>query len=596
MSEQLNGLKRTNYCGEIDEINIGQTVAVMGWANKQRDKGGLVFIDLRDRTGLVQLTFDDNTNPDVFEKATTVRAEYVIAASGTVRARGEGAVNEELATGRIEIAVDELKILSASATPPFHIASGNTVKEELRLKHRYLDLRRADMQKNIIERAKIVRLIREFFYKEGFIDIETPNLIKPTPEGARDYLVPSRVHPGKFYALPQSPQIYKQILMLSGFDKYIQLARCFRDEDLRIDRQPEFTQVDMELSFVEQDDVINLLGRFFTQLFKDYLNEEIAFPFPVMTYKECMETYGSDKPDTRYDLKLTNLTDTVKDCSFAVFADCVAGGGSVFALNVKGAAEKLSRKEIDALGVMAKACRAKGLAWYKNSAEPSSSYAKNLQPDENAKIFEAVKMEAGDLILIVADRGEIPMAALGNLRIELANKLGLIPEKKYAFLTVTEFPMFERDLDTDEIIAKHHPFTSPMDEDVCYLETEPEKVRAKAYDIVLNGWELGSGSIRIHSQEMQAKIFEVLGLSPEQIETKFGFFIEALKYGTPPHGGFGFGLDRLCTLMLGLTAIRDVIAFPKVQNASELMSSSPSIADANALADLKISVDAEIGE
>ena len=584
--------KRTNYCAELSAANIGERVCVTGWVQRQRDLGGLIFIDLRDRTGIVQLAFDDNTDKAIFDKAFGIRAEYVLLAKGAVRARGEGAVNKNRATGEIEIAVDELKILSASETPPFEIVENSDVRAELRLKHRYLDLRRPDMQSNIIARSKITKLARDYYADNGFIDIETPNLIKPTPEGARDYLVPSRVHNGKFYALPQSPQLYKQILMVSGFDRYFQVARCFRDEDLRADRQPEFTQIDIEMSFVTEDDVMEINEGFLKYLFKHYYNIDLGGAFLRMPYAEAMERFGSDKPDLRFGFELQNLSDELAGCGFKVFADTIANGGSVRAIKVDGGADKFSRKEVDALVEFVKTYKAKGLAWYKLASDGtmSSSYAKFLTDEENKKILDKLAVVPGDLVLIVADKDQVVFDSLGALRCHVAKKLGLLRPDDYKFLWVTEFPMFEYSEEDGRYYAKHHPFTMPMDEDLALLDSDPGKVRAKAYDIVLNGTELGGGSIRIHVSDIQEKIFNILGLDEAGIEEKFGFLMEAFKYGVPPHGGLAFGLDRLVTLVLGLEDIRDVIAFPKVQNASELMTNSPSVTDEAALGELGIAV------
>ena len=582
--------KRTKYCGEFSSADIGQKVCVMGWAQRQRDLGKLIFIDLRDRTGIVQLAFDSETDKEVFDKAFTVRAEYVLCAKGVVRARGDGAVNKDRATGEIEIFVEELKILSVSQTPPFEIVENSNVKTELRLKHRYLDLRRPDMMNNIMMRSKIAKIVRDYYAENGFIEIETPNLIKPTPEGARDYLVPSRVHPGKFYALPQSPQLYKQILMLSGFDRYIQLARCYRDEDLRADRQPEFTQIDLEMSFVTEDDVIAMNEGFL----KEFLGKDIELPLPRMTYAEAMERFGSDKPDLRFGFELKNLSDVVKDCSFRVFKGAIDDGGSVRGINVKGGAARFSRKEIDSLGEFVKTYRAKGLAWSKNAdGEISSSYAKFLTPEENEAIYNAVGFEKGDLLFIVADKDNVVFDALGALGCEVAKRMGLCDPMDFKLLWITEFPLFEYDEEEGRYYSKHHPFTSPMDEDLPLMDTDPSNVRGKAYDIVINGMEAGGGSIRIHSPEIQWKMFDTLGLTKEEAEEKFGFLLEAFKYGTPPHGGLAFGLDRLVTLLLGLDDIRNVIAFPKVQNAMELMTECPNIPEAKALEELKIKVDVE---
>ncbi len=583
--------KRTNYCGELSAANVGERVCVMGWAQKQRDLGSLIFIDLRDRTGIVQLAFGDNTDRAIFDDAFTVRSEFVLCAKGTVRRRGEGAVNKNIPTGEIEIEVDEFKILSAAQTPPFEIVENSKVNTELRLKHRYLDLRRPDMQKNIIARSKISKIARDYYADNGFIDIETPNLVKPTPEGARDYLVPSRVHKGSFYALPQSPQLYKQLLMVSGFDRYFQIARCYRDEDLRADRQPEFTQIDTEMSFVSADDVMQMHEGFLKYLFEKYFGKKLEGDFIRMPYAEAMERFGSDKPDIRFGYELTNLSDLLASCEFKVFAGAIENGGSVRAINVKGGA-KFTRKEIDSLVEFVKSYRAKGLAWLKwnENGEISSSYAKFLTDAENEAIKAKMAAEPGDLILIVADKNSVVFDSLGALRCECAKRMGILDPADYKFLWVTEFPLLEYSEEDGRFYAKHHPFTSPMDEDLEFIDTDPARVRAKAYDIVLNGNEIGGGSIRIHDSAIQSKMFELLGMGEEEAKEKFGFLLEAFKYGVPPHGGLAFGLDRLVTLMLELEDIRDVIAFPKVQNASELMTKCPAEADASALAELGIAV------
>jgi len=588
--------KRTKYCGEFTADDIGSRACVMGWAQRQRDLGSLIFIDLRDRTGIVQLAFGPETAKEIFDAAFSVRAEFVICAKGVVRARGEAAVNKNIPTGEIEIAVDEFKILSAAQTPPFEIVENSDVRTELRLKHRYLDLRRPDMQRRIMARSKITKITRDYFEANGFQDIETPNLIKPTPEGARDYLVPSRVHPGSFYALPQSPQLYKQLLMLSGFDRYIQIARCFRDEDLRADRQPEFTQIDLEMSFVTQDDVISMVEGYLKYLFAEFKGMDITLPLPRLTYAEAMDRFGSDKPDLRFGFELTDLSEAVAGCEFKVFAGALAEGGAVRGINLKGAAEKFSRKEIDSLTEFVKTYRAKGLAWLKRAKDgtTSSSYAKFLTDAENAAIAEKMGLCDGDLILIVADaKKKIVFDSLGALRCEAAKRLGLVNPAEYKLLWVTDFPLLEYDEDSDSYKAMHHPFTMPAAEDLHLLKTEPEKVRSIAYDIVINGTEAGGGSIRIHDPKIQSMMFDALGLSKEEANEKFGFLLEAFKYGTPPHGGLAFGLDRLVSLMLGLDDIRDVIAFPKVQNASELMTGCPAPTDDAALNELGIAVTAE---
>ncbi len=586
MAELLSGEKRTLYCGELREANVGEHVCLMGWVQKARDLGSIVFVDLRDRTGIVQLTFDEST----LKKAATLRSEFCICVKGDVRMRE--AINENIPTGKIEVLVNSLKILSEAETPPFEIVENSDVKEELRLKHRYLDLRRPDLQRNIIERHKITQITRRYFDEHGFLEIETPVLIKPTPEGAKDYLVPSRVHNGKFYALPQSPQIYKQILMASGFDRYFQIARCFRDEDLRADRQPEFTQIDLEMSFMEQDDVMKLVEGYIAKLFKEYKGIDISLPIMRMTYADAMDNYGSDKPDLRFDMKLKNLSGILANTKFMVFGDAIANGGSVRGINAKGAADKFSRKGIDALTDYVKRYRARGLAWIKNlDGNVSSSFLQQLSEDEKNAVIEALDVQPGDVAFIVAsDKNKVVFDSLGALRCELARKLELTDKEDYKILWITEFPMFEKDEETGAVSAMHHPFTSPMDEDLQYLESDPLKVRAKAYDIVINGNEAGGGSVRIHSREIQKRIFTCLGLTEEEANNKFGFLLEAFKYGAPPHAGLAFGLDRLCCLLLGLDAIRDVIAFPKVQNASELMSGAPALAEGDALDELGIAI------
>lgn len=583
--------KRTHYCGTLRSSDIGSRVSVTGWVQRQRDLGSLIFIDVRDRTGIVQLAFDSNTNKELFDLAFRTRSEYVVCAKGTVRPRGEGAVNKNLPTGEIEVEVDEYKVLSVSQTPPFEILENSDVRAELRLKYRYLDLRRPDMMKNIIARSEITKIARDYYAQNGFIDIETPTLIKPTPEGARDYLVPSRVHNGKFYALPQSPQLYKQILMLSGFDRYFQIARCYRDEDLRADRQPEFTQIDTEMSFVCEDDVMAVHEGFIKYAFKKFYNIDLNYDFIKMPYAEAMERFGSDKPDLRFGFELKNLSDILSGCGFKVFAGAIEAGGSVRAVNVKGGAS-FSRKEIDSLADFAKTYKAKGLAWLKwaESGEISSSYAKFLSEEENEAVKTAMGAEKGDLILIVADKNQIVFDALGALRVECAKRLKMLDPFDFKFLWVTEFPLLEYSEEDGRFYAKHHPFTAPMDEDMQYIDSDPARVRARAYDIVLNGTELGGGSIRIHDQELQSKMFSVLGFTPEEAQEKFGFLLDAFRFGVPPHGGLAFGLDRLVTLMLGLEDIRDVIAFPKVQNASELMTMCPALTDAKALDELGIAI------
>jgi aspartyl-tRNA synthetase len=582
---------RTRWCGSFTAADVGENVTVCGWVQRQRDLGSLIFIDLRDRTGIVQLAFDDATDRAVFDDAFAVRTEYVLSAKGVVRRRGEAAVNKNLPTGEVEIAVTSMKVLSAAQTPPFEIVENSNVRPELRLLHRYLDLRRPDLQRRLIARSEIAAETRAYFRENGFVDIETPCLIKPSPEGARDYLVPSRVHPGNFYALPQSPQLYKQLLMYSGFDRYIQLARCFRDEDLRADRQPEFTQIDMEISFADEETIMAINEGYIRYIYEKCLGEKIETPFPRMKYAEAMERYGSDKPDIRFGFELTNLTDIAASCGFKVFSGAVAEGGAVRGICVKGGA-KFSRKEIDAITETAKQYRAKGVAWYKSAAgEVSSSYAKFLTQEENEAILTRLGFEDGDLALIVADaKAQVTYDALGALRIDCARRLGLLDPKDRKFLWVTEFPMFEYSEEEDRYVAKHHPFTMPMEEDLDRLESDPGSVRARAYDIVLNGTELGGGSVRIHTTDLQQRVFRALKISPETAEEKFGYLLEAFKYGVPPHCGLAFGLDRFVALAIGVDDIRDVIAFPKVQNASELMSKAPGPADPGALAELHLAI------
>ena len=584
--DRMNGLKRTDYCGTLNKENIGNTVVVCGWIQRQRDLGGLIFADLRDRTGIVQLAFDDNTEKSVFEKASTLRSEFVVMAKGSVRMRSS--VNPDIPTGDIEIEVSELKILGKSETPPFEILNDSLANEELRLKYRYLDLRRPSIQNNILMRHKITKVTRDYFDENGFIEIETPTLIKSTPEGARDYLVPSRIHKGSFFALPQSPQLYKQLLMLSGFDRYMQIARCYRDEDLRADRQPEFTQIDLEMSFVEMEDVLKIAEGYVSRLFKEVLNIDIPTPLPRLTFTQAMNDYGSDKPDTRFDMKIKDISDIVEDCGFGVFADTVKNGGTVRAINAKNASSVLTRKEIDKLTEDAKGIGAKGLAfirWVEDT--PTCSFSKFMTEDEMSAILTRTDAQKGDVILIVADRKNTCLSVLGALRLTVAKKLDIIPDK-YNFVWITEFPFFEYNEETGNWDAMHHPFTAPLDESIPYLDTDPEKVFAKAYDLVLNGVELSSGSIRITDPALQSKMFKALGLSDEEAHEKFGFLTDAFKYGAPPHGGMGIGLDRLVMLMCGCDSLRDVIAFPKVSNSSELMSGAPAKVDDVQLRDLNI--------
>ena len=587
--ENLQGMKRTHRCTELSPADIGREVVVMGWVQKRRDLGKLIFIALRDRSGIIQVVFNSEIDPALHEKASQARSEYVLAVRGKLTMRSSDAVNKNMETGAIEIIASELRILNKSETPPFFIEEGSDANEVLRLKHRYLDLRRPDLQRRLMLRHRIAKMARDYYDENGFYEIETPVLTKSTPEGARDYLVPSRIHPGRFYALPQSPQIFKQLLMVAGFDRYMQIAKCFRDEDLRADRQPEFTQIDLEMSFVDVDDVIRVNEGFIGRLFKELLGQELPAQFKRITFAEAMERYGSDKPDTRFDLELKDISDLVGESGFKVFKDAVENGGCVRALNAKGAGAKFSRKEIDALGDLAKTYKAKGLAWIVvEEAGLKSPISKFLTETEIKNILERLNAEPGDLLLIVADKNEIVFDALGHLRLELGEKLGLIDHSRYDILWVTEFPLLEYDYEEKRWAAKHHMFTAPMDEDIEFIDTDPGKVRSKAYDIVLNGYEIGGGSIRIHSQDLQAKMFGVIGLSEEQARDRFGFMLEAFRYGTPPHGGLAFGLDRLVMLLSGTDNIRDVIAFPKVQTASCLMSNAPDSVEEKQLRELHI--------
>ena len=587
----MTGLKRTNYCGELRASDAGKEVVVAGWVQRQRDLGALIFIDLRDRTGIVQLAFDDNTDREIFDKAFACRSEFVLMAKGIVRERSSK--NLDIPTGEIEIEVTELRVLNKSETPPFDIVPNCQTSELTRLKHRYLDLRRPDLQSNIMLRHKIAKVTRDYFDENGFIEIETPILIRSTPEGARDYIVPSRIHKGSFYALPQSPQLYKQLSMVAGFDRYMQIARCFRDEDLRADRQPEFTQIDLEMSFVEMDDVLAIGEGYVKRVFKDVLGVEIQGDIPRLTYKDAMDRYGSDKPDTRFAMELYDLTDVVKGCGFSVFTGATENGGSVRGITAKGAVTTLTRKEIDKLTEFVKGSGAKGLAWIRLNEDGTmaSSFAKFMTEDEMAAILAKADAKAGDVVLIIADsKNALVLNTLGLLRCEVARKLDIIPKDKYNFLWITEFPFFDWDEELGQFVAMHHPFTSPMDECIEYLETDKAKVRAKAYDLVLNGIELSSGSIRITNPELQSRIFSLLGLTDEQAHEKFGYLLDAFRYGAPPHGGMGIGLDRLIMQMLGCDSLRDVIAFPKVQNATEPMTECPAPVDGVQLTDLGISV------
>lgn len=583
----MQDLRRTCYCGEVTKA--GETVVVGGFVQKVRNLGNLIFIDLRDRTGIVQLAFNDQTDRAIFEKAASCHSEYVLLAKGVVAERSS--INKDMKTGAVEVLVDDLRVLSKAQTPPFAITDETKTNEELRLKYRYLDLRRAPLQYNLMMRHKIALAAREYFYANNFIEIETPMMMKSTPEGARDYLIPSRVHNGKFYALPQSPQIYKQLLMVAGMDRYIQIARCFRDEDLRADRQPEFTQIDLEMSFVDVEDILQLTEGFVKYLFQKVLNMDITTPLPRMTYQEAMERYGSDKPDTRFGMELQDLSDTVKDVDFMVFRSALEAGGSVRAIVAKNAASVLTRKEIDKLTEKAKGIGAKGLAFIRwNDEKPTCSFAKFLPEGKLDEILSRLDCTKGDVVLIVADKNKVTLPVLGALRLEVAKKLDLIPEGKFNFLWITQFPFFEWNEDTQHWDAMHHPFTMPMDECLPYLDSDPARVTAKAFDLVLNGTELSSGSIRITDYELQEKMFQALGLTDEEIEAKFGFLVEAYHYGAPPHGGLGIGLDRLAMVMLQAESLRDVVAFPKVQNASELMSACPAPVDAESLDVLGIQV------
>lgn len=591
MAESMQGLKRSHRCAELSKVNIGETVTVMGWVQKNRNKGGIVFVDLRDRSGLLQLIFENGSvSEEDFEKAGKLRSEFVIAAVGTVEARS-GAVNENLATGEIEIRVKELRILSESETPPFPIEENSKTKEELRLKYRVLDLRRPDLQRNLMMRSKAATLTRQFLAEEGFLEIETPMLIKSTPEGARDYLVPSRVHPGNFYALPQSPQIFKQLLMCAGYDRYFQIVKCFRDEDLRADRQPEFTQIDMELSFVDVDDVIDVNERLLAKMFKEILGIEVSLPIQRMTWQEAMDRFGSDKPDIRFGMELTDVSEVVKDCEFVVFKNALENGGSVRGINAKGQGA-MPRKKIDKLVDLAKDFGAKGLAYVaiQEDGTIKSSFAKSMSEEEMAALVKAMDGENGDLLLFAADKNQVVWDVLGNLRLEIARQLELLDKNEYKFLWITEFPLLEWNEEAGRYTAMHHPFTMPMEEDLHLIDTDPGKVRAKAYDIVLNGTEIGGGSVRIFNQEIQSKMFEVLGFTKEQAQEQFGFLLNAFKYGVPPHAGLAYGLDRLVMLMAKEDSIRDVIAFPKVKDASDLMTEAPSGVDQKQLDELCLAI------
>lgn len=591
MAETMRGLKRTHRCAELSAANIGETAVVMGWVQKNRNKGGLIFLDVRDRSGIIQVVFEEGKSAaELLEKAAKLRAEYVVAVVGKVERRS-GAVNKNLATGEIELVPEELRILSESDTPPFPIEENSKTKEELRLKYRYLDLRRPDMQRNLMMRSKVAALTRSFLAGEGFLEIETPVLIGSTPEGARDYLVPSRIHKGHFYALPQSPQLFKQLLMCSGCDRYFQLAKCFRDEDLRADRQAEFTQIDMELSFADEDDVIDVNERLLAALFREISGVEVPLPIPRMTWQEAMDRYGSDKPDIRFGMELQDVTDVVKGCGFAVFKGAVENGGTVRGINAKGQGA-MPRKKIDKLVEFAKGYGAKGLAYIaiQEDGAVKSSFAKFMKEEEMSALIKAMGGEGGDLLLFAADKNKIVWDVLGALRLELARQLELLDKNEYKFLWITEFPLFEWSEEEERYVAMHHPFTMPVEEDLQYIDSDPGRVRAKAYDIVLNGNEVGGGSVRIYNPEIQSKMFEALGFTPERAQEQFGFLLTAFKYGVPPHAGLAYGLDRLVMLMAKMDSIRDVIAFPKVKDASDLMTEAPTKVDQKQLDELGLAV------
>ena len=591
MAESMQGLHRSHRCTEVNNTMIGNTVTVMGWVQKSRNKGGIIFVDLRDRSGILQVIFEEaNCGAESFAKAEKLRSEFVVAITGEVAKRG-GAVNENLATGDIEVIAKDIRILAEADTPPFPIEENSKTKEDLRLKYRYLDLRRPDLQKNIMMRSKVTTLVRSFMADEGFIEIETPTLCKSTPEGARDYLVPSRVHPGEFYALPQSPQIYKQLLMCSGYDRYFQIARCYRDEDLRADRQPEFTQIDMELSFVDVDDVIDVNERLLAKLFKEVIGVDVQLPIQRMTYKEAMERFGSDKPDLRFGMELCDVTDVVKNCEFVVFKNAIEAGGSVRGINAEGQGA-MPRKKIDALVDFAKGYGAKGLAYIAihEDGTMKSSFAKFMKDEEMQALVAKMNGKPGDLLLFAADKSKLVYDVLGALRLEIADQLGLLKKDEYRFVWITEFPLLEWSEELGRYQAMHHPFTMPMEEDLQYIESDPGRVRAKAYDIVLNGTEIGGGSVRIHQDDIQEMMFKALGFTMERAYDQFGFLLNAFKYGVPPHAGLAYGLDRLVMLMAQEDSIRDVIAFPKVKDASDLMSEAPNTVDAKQLEELGIAI------
>ena len=594
MAESMQGLHRTHRCGELSAANVGETVTIMGWVQKNRNKGGLVFVDVRDRSGIIQVVFEDGLcDADLIARAASLRSEYVVAIVGKVEKRS-GAVNENLATGEIEVIPEQMRILSESETPPFPIEENSKTKEDLRLKYRYLDLRRPDLQRNLMMRSKIATLTRQFLSDEGFLEIETPVLGKTTPEGARDYLVPSRIHPGSFYGLPQSPQLYKQLLMCSGYDRYFQIAKCFRDEDLRADRQPEFTQIDMELSFVDEEDVMSINERLLAKLFKEVLDIDVELPIQRMTWQEAMDRFGSDKPDIRFGMELVNVTETVKDSEFVVFKGAIENGGTVRGINAKGQGS-MPRKKIDKLVSFAKDYGAKGLAYIaiQEDGTVKSSFAKFMSEEEMQNLIKAMDGENGDLLLFAADKNKVVWDVLGALRLELARQLELLDKNEYKFLWITEFPLLEWSEEQNRYTAMHHPFTMPMEEDLQYIDSDPGRVRAKAYDITLNGNEIGGGSVRIFNPEIQSKMFEVLGFTPEQAQEQFGFLLTAFKYGVPPHAGLAYGLDRLVMLMAKQDSIRDVIAFPKVKDASDLMTEAPTKVDQKQLDELGLEVVAE---
>lgn len=591
MAESMQGLKRTHRCGELSAVNVGETVTIMGWVQKNRNKGGLVFTDVRDRSGIIQVVCEEGTTePALIEKAASLRSEYVVAIVGKV-ARRSGAVNDKIATGEIEVIPSELRILSEAMTPPFPIEENSKTKEEIRLKYRYLDLRRPDLQRNLKMKSQVMTLTRQYFAEEGFLEVETPMLGKTTPEGARDYLVPSRVHPGSFYGLPQSPQLYKQLLMCSGVDRYIQIARCFRDEDLRADRQPEFTQIDMELSFVDMDDVIDVNERYLKKLFREVLDVEVQLPIQRMTWQEAMDRFGSDKPDLRFGMELTDVSEVVKDCGFGVFTAALENGGSVRGINAKGQGG-MPRKKIDKLTAFVKDYGAKGLAYVaiQEDGTVKSSFAKFMTEEQMQALIAAMNGEAGDLLLFAADKNKVVWDSLGALRIELAKQLELLDKNEYRFVWITEFPLLEWSEEQNRFVAMHHPFTMPMEEDLQYIESDPGRVRAKAYDIVLNGNEIGGGSVRIFQDDIQEKMFHALGFTDEQAYSQFGFLLDAFKYGVPPHAGLAYGLDRLVMLMAKQDSIRDVIAFPKIKDASCLMTEAPTPADTKQLEELGLEV------